>query len=133
MQMPAKTINRWPGEAAAARALINELSWPEAKQMMVLVARTWDEMADHLERQMEEQKKSSNDCSGLFRNWTKEHGAIFLTGTTSTTAAQYRDTAAEIRQMADRAVSADIRAQLLTLVEQFERLAERAEAKTARH
>jgi hypothetical protein len=48
-----------------------------------------------------------------------------------TAAAQYRSTATEVRKIAQEATVPGIRAELLTLVEQFERLAERAEAKAA--
>jgi hypothetical protein len=54
----SKTIERWRGKAAVARALGEALSWPEAKRMMVLVARTWDEMADPFVHHLEDQKKT---------------------------------------------------------------------------
>ena len=44
---------------------------------------------------------------------------------------RYRDTAQEIRQLARRAHSAEIRTELLGLAEQFERLAERAQLQRA--
>lgn len=46
-------------------------------------------------------------------------------------AAQYRATAAEIKRMAHDTTEPGIRSELLTLAEQFERLAQRAEAKAA--
>jgi hypothetical protein len=42
---------------------------------------------------------------------------------------QYRDSAAELRLMAQRAASAEIRAELLALAERYDRLATRAEPK----
>jgi hypothetical protein len=48
-----------------------------------------------------------------------------------TAAAQYRSTATEVRAMAQLAITPEIRAELLTLAEQFELLAERSEANAA--
>jgi hypothetical protein len=45
------------------------------------------------------------------------------------TAGHYRDIAAEIRQVAQRMLSAEPRAELLQLAKRYDRLAERAEAK----
>ena len=46
---------------------------------------------------------------------------------TKSRAEQYRDTANEIREMARRAQSDEIRDELITLAERFERLAARTE------
>jgi hypothetical protein len=45
---------------------------------------------------------------------------------------QYRDSAAELRRMAQHAASAAVRAELLALAERYDRLATRAEAKKTR-
>jgi hypothetical protein len=48
-----------------------------------------------------------------------------------TAAAQYRSIAAQIRAMAQETITPEIRVELMTLAEQFERLADLAEAKAA--
>ena len=45
---------------------------------------------------------------------------------------KYRESAAELRHMAQRAASAEIRAELLALAERYDRLATRAEPKENR-